>query len=441
MTACRPMIPVTIITGFLGAGKSTLLNHILSQKDPHLRLAIIENEVGSIAIDQHLIVAKQNTDNKTIVEVTNGCLCCNIRGDLVQALDKLYHQPIDAIVVETTGLADPAPIVQTFFQDDSVQDRFILNGVVTVVDARLIRRRLSAGISSAGPTNEALEQIAFADLVILNKMDLLQNLPDSEKVVTEILDEIDALNPNVNVMETTQARLDDPTQLLHLGGFDLQRALDMDRTFLTIARKHRPDRAVSSVSCRVPGEVHLAAMEHWLETLLFGNGHVQDRPGKLPFTEFADQDDMIIDHDGHNHADDRRKADLHATAFYRYKGLMAVQNVDHKYVFQGVGMAFTGTFVAPTWQPGEERSSVFVFIGRNLPSRAQLQQGLEACRVAPALRFAVGTAVQAHVGNGNYLDGFVVAQWDEGYAYRIELIENGRHVWAVMDMDEYVRAL
>lgn len=403
-------VPVTIITGFLGSGKSTLLNNILTDTTHGRRFAVIENELGDISIDHHLV--KQSINEEQIIEVTNGCICCNIRGDLVETLKKLYSKvkKFDGILIETTGLADPAPIVQTFFHDKGIMKHFRLDGVVTVVDGKHILERLNEK-RTEGTTNEALEHIAFADKVLLNKVDLV---PD-EKSLIEIEDEVDAINPTVDILRTEHGKID-PMQLIDIGGFDLQRALGMDQFFLKKERKHRKDSAVTNVCCEIEGEVNLEMLQQWIRVLLTSEND-----------ESAEHN-----HDKHNE-----------TILYRYKGIIAVKGMDSKFVFQGVGMMFNGGF-APEhetdgrWGQDEKRLSQFVFIGRNL-DHDLLRKGFDACRVTKELRFKVGDTVEANCGV--WKEGKVIQQWDEGNAYRIQITSRWKknEIWAPLDIDEYIR--
>lgn len=385
----KEKIPVTILTGFLGSGKTTLMNHILNDKTHGMKFAVIENEFGQEGIDEHIL--SENT-NEEIIEVMNGCICCTVRGDLVEALKKLYKrvESFDGIIIETTGLADPAPVCQTFFIDEDIQQCYALDSVITVVDAKYILERL-AEKKPEGVENEAVEQVAFADKILLNKTDLAE-----EDELVKIEKTLKTFNPSASIQRTKFSQVN-PKDVLNIKAFELNRVLDFDPEFLAEDAEHQHDSTVSSVSVKVEKAVNMNMLNSWI--------------GRL------------VTEDGAN--------------LYRYKGVIAVKGMDKKFVFQGVGMLFNGGFEDVEWKPGEKRVSRFVFIGKNLDKQFY-EDGFRAC-CDTELRFAVGTIVEANIGT--FQKGKIIKQWDDGNAYRIEIQNADKtNVWAPIDMDIYVRA-
>ncbi len=339
-----PRTPVTVLTGYLGAGKTTLLNRILSE-DHGKRYAVIVNEFGEIGIDNDLIVGA----DEEVFEMSNGCVCCTVRGDLIRVLQGLAKRKggFDAIVVETTGLADPGPVAQTFFVDEDVKAKTKLDSVTTVVDAKHITARLD-------DSREAREQIAFADQIVLNKTDLV---PEAElKAVEARIRRLNPLAP-IHRAERSNVPLD---AILGRGSFDLERILDLEPEFLNPAHGE-------------PGHVHDDDCEH-------------------------DHDHHGHDHHDHVHDDDIKgvslsyDAPLNATAVSRWlsellaqqgpdilraKGILNVTGEDRRLVFQAVHMILEGD-LQRAWKPDEPRTSRMVFIGRNLDPAA-LKAGFEAC--------------------------------------------------------------
>jgi G3E family GTPase len=362
-------IPVTVLTGYLGAGKTTLLNRILSE--PHgKKYAVIVNEFGEIGIDNDLVIGA----DEEVFEMNNGCICCTVRGDLIRIIENLMKRKgrFDAILIETTGLADPGPVAQTFFVDQDVQDKARLDAVVTVADAKWLSHRLK-------DAPEAKNQIAFADVILLNKIDLV-----TPAELREVEARIRGINPYARLHKTTRSQI--PLDLiLDRGAFDLDRILEIEPGFLNAGHAHDHHHEHDHHH-RDHDHGHDHAHDH-------GHSHDHDcAPGCTDPSHHHDQplahihDEQIksvsIQFDG---AMDPEKfmpwvndlVQKDGPNILRSKGILAFKGEDKRFVFQGVHMILDGD-LQRSWKADEARVSRIVFIGRDL-DEAGIRSGFLAC--------------------------------------------------------------
>jgi G3E family GTPase len=319
------MVPVTILTGFLGSGKTTLVNRILKEQHGH-RIAVIENEFGEVGVDNDILL---NDAEEQIIEMNNGCVCCTVRGDLIRILGDLRERrdtgklDFERVIIETTGMADPGPVAQTFFIDEKLGNYYLLDSVITMVDAKHATKQLDE-------FREAQEQVGFADRILLSKTDLV-----SEAEQEQLRRRLVQMNPRapIGAANFGKAPLED---ILDIRGFNLNATLEIDPEFLE-ADEHEHDERVSSFVFRSDKPFDSGKLEEFLAGV----------------------------------------AQIYGPDMLRYKGILFMKGNMHRVVFQGVHMLMGGDLGRP-WGKDEKRSSTMVFIGRNLPQDLFIK-GLEQC--------------------------------------------------------------
>lgn len=302
-------LPVVVLTGYLGAGKTTLLNYLLTIQT-NKKVAVIVNEFGEAGIDNDLIVSA----DEEIFEMNNGCICCTVRGDLIRILSVLLKKKnqLDAIFIETTGLADPAPVAQTFFMDDLIKKHLKLDAMVTVVDATTFLKRM-------GDSHEAVEQVAFADVAVISKTDSV-----SPSQIQKVLDKVKGINPHVKIIQSIRGEVD-PAELMGHDYFDLTRILEVEPDFLSDV-PHEHDNEISSLSLKSARPLNQAKFDRWIS-------HVLQTVGE----------DLL-----------------------RTKGILDFGiDASERFAFQAVHMMAEGGFIGP-WKTADDRYSRLVFIGKNL---------------------------------------------------------------------------
>ncbi|MEJ0050760.1 MAG: GTP-binding protein [Methylovirgula sp.] len=356
-------IPVTVLTGYLGAGKTTLLNRILSE--PHgKKFAVIVNEFGEIGIDNDLVVGA----DEEIFEMNNGCICCTVRGDLIRIIEGLMKRKgkFDAIIVETTGLADPAPVAQTFFVDADVQDVARLDAVVTVADAKWLSERLK-------DAPEAKNQVAFADVILLNKSDLV-----SPEELREVEARIRAINPYAKLHKTVNCAV--PLDaVLGRNAFDLDRILEIEPDFLETDEDDHDHHGHDHGHHHDHGHDHHAHDDHAHHD--HGHEHEGHKHGLKHYHD-EDMQSVALSLDGDVDPEKflpwlNDYLQKEGPSILRSKGILSFKNEPKRFVFQGVHMMLDGD-VQREWRPDEKRMSRVVFIGKHL-KEDEIRQGFLAC--------------------------------------------------------------
>ncbi|WLI89286.1 GTP-binding protein [Massilia sp. R2A-15] len=349
------LIPSTILTGFLGAGKTTLLNRIL-QEQHGLKIAVIENEFGQENIDNEILM---HNSNEQIVEMNNGCICCTVRGDLIEALSSLARKrdageiAFDRVVIETTGLANPGPVAQTFFVDEEVGAHYLLDAVVTVVDARHAMAQLDEH-------EEAQRQVGFADKILLSKTDLVD-----AAALDALTARIKRINPRAPIAQSDFGRAP-IAEVLDLRGFNLNDKLELDPAFLAAEEAHEHDHDHDHDH----EHVHTEACDHSHD---HHHAHHSDDIAAFVFKSTRAFDPAMLDEFLGN------IVQVFGPRMLRYKGVLLMKGADRKVVFQGVHQIM-GSDVGAKWGETEERGSKMVFIGKNLPKDVFIR-GLEQCLV------------------------------------------------------------
>lgn len=406
-------VPVTILTGYLGSGKTTFINYLLKENHGY-KFAIIENEFGEVGIDDGLVVQT----NEEIIEMMNGCICCSVRDDLIKCIKKLIEtksDKFDHIIIETTGLADPSPVAQTFFIDEYISELCRIDSIITFIDAKFTGQHLDE-VKPEGIENEAHEQVAFADVLVLNKIDLVSS-EELEKIKNKII----GINIHAQIIETTYSKIS-IDKVINIKAFDLEKTLEMDGSFLDIESDHKHDSSISSFGIHIEGEFMIDELNNWLQKLMIEKG--QD--------------------------------------LYRSKGIIAILGSDDKYVFQAVHMMMEldcssnlGMSHKP-WKENEKKINKFCFIGKNL-NKEKMIEDLNKCifngkipdpgpKPTLKLKYDIGDSVMCK--RDDWVRGVVTEHW-----YREELWETGRYapyqvllydhslIWVPRDDEKFIRKI
>jgi G3E family GTPase len=351
-TPATGLIPATILTGFLGSGKTTLLKRVLSEHHGQ-KIAVIENEFGEENIDNEILVADTQ---EQIIQMNNGCVCCTIREDLRSALSTLAEKrrkgelQFDRVVIETTGLADPGPVAQTFFMDDEIAESYLLDSVLTLVDAKHAQTQLDE-------RQEARRQIGFADQIFISKTDLV-----GEAELADLQHRVKHMNPRAPQRKVHFGEVP-ISEVFDLKGFNLNAKLEIDPEFLNADGGHGPHDHDHHGHDHGPGEhcdhPHHHAHDDDVKSFVFRSKKAFN-PAKL-----EDFLGAIVQ--------------VYGPKMLRYKGVLHMKGSDRKVIFQGVHQLM-GSDLGPKWAPGEDKGSKIVFIGIDLPKDV-LMQGLEQCLV------------------------------------------------------------